>query len=92
MLQPKLKDIRVDKAGTDKIRLMMAGAEKIKITINLDADILATVRGLSQSSGIPYQTLINRVLREALSKREEQDDRLSRIEKELSKLKKQVGA
>ncbi len=37
---------------------------KRQITIRLDADTVAYFNGLSEESGIPYQTLINLYLRE----------------------------
>jgi hypothetical protein len=35
------------------------GKLKQQITINIDSETIAYFKGLSESSGIPYQTLIN---------------------------------
>ena len=42
---------------------------KRQITIRLDADTVAYFNGLSDETGIPYQTLINLYLRECAASR-----------------------
>ena len=42
------------------------GSGKIKITINIDQDILGILREEAANTGIPYQRLINQLLRKAL--------------------------
>jgi predicted DNA binding CopG/RHH family protein len=92
MKQPKLADLKVDVIGTRAMRKRMAKAKKIKITINLDEDILTHIRSLAEGAGLPYQTFLNRLLRDAAEKKQDQETRLDRIEKELIKLKKQFAA
>ena len=92
MKEPKLSDLKIDEKGTKKLRRKMAKVKKIKITINFDADILDSIKMLSQKTGIPYQSLTNRVLREALQKQKKRESRLDRLEKEIEKIKKKIAA
>jgi len=92
MKQPKLNNMRVDAKGTAKLRAQMAKAKKIKITINVDEEILETVRKMSDESGIPYQTLMNKILREAIGTKVRQESRLDHLEKELAAIKKKISA
>jgi hypothetical protein len=70
----------------------MAQAKTIKITINLDAESLSRLRQMADESGIPYQRLLNQVLREGLTKRATTEARLTRLEQGLQKLKRQLAA
>lgn len=92
MKQPKLSDMKVDVKGTKAIRAMMAKAKKIKITINVDEDLLAELRKMADSSGVPYQTLLNRVLKDAITLKREEGSRLDRLEREVERLKKKLSA
>jgi len=92
MKQPKLSDVKVDVKGTKAIRSMMAKAKKIKITINVDEDLLAELRQMADSSGVPYQTLLNRVLKDAISLKRDEGSRLDRLEREVERLKKKLSA
>ena len=92
MKQPKLSDLRLDVKGTKQIRASMAKAKKIKITINIDEDLLISVRRRSTSTGIPYQSLLNHLLRDAVEKTSENDSRLDRLEREVRALKKKLSA
>ncbi len=92
MKQPKMKNIKVDKAGTRKMRASMEKAKKVKITINLDSDLLEVLRDLADDRGAPYQTLINRMLRQvAMGKKPLDESRLEKIERELALLKKKIA-
>lgn len=92
MKQPKLSDLRIDTKGTKAMREKMAKARKIKITINIDEDVLESVRGRADESGIPYQSLLNRLLRDAVNKASVNDSRLEKLEREVQALKKKVSA
>ncbi len=92
MKQPKISDMKVDLKGTKTIRSMMAKAKKIKITINVDEDLLVELRKMANSSGVPYQSLLNRVLKEALSLKRDEGSRLDRLEREVERLKKKSSA
>ena len=92
MKEPKLSDLKIDERSTKKLRREMAKTKKIKITINFDADILDSIKTLSKKTGIPYQSLTNRVLREALQKQKKRESRLDRLEKEIEKIKKKIAA
>jgi predicted DNA binding CopG/RHH family protein len=90
--KPRISDLRVDTAGTHKLRAEMAGRPSVKITINVDADSLAKLKELSADSGVPYQRLLNGILKERLSMADTVHARLDRIEKELARVKKTLAA
>jgi len=90
--KPRISDLKVDAAGTRRLRAAMAGRGSVKITINVDADSLVKLKALSADSGIPYQRLLNRILRERLSREDTVHPRLDRIEKDLARVKKAIAA
>ena len=69
-----------------------AKSTKVKITINIDEESLVRLRRNSAETGVPYQRLLNQVLREALKNEENTSSRLARLEKELQRLKRKVAA
>ena len=91
MKQPNLNDLEIDIQGTKHIRSKMAKVKKVKITINLDEDVLELVKKQAEESGTPYQSLINRLIRGALVENKEEAKRIDRIERELEALKRKVG-
>lgn len=94
MKQPKLSDIRVDLKGTEQLRRRASKSKKIKITINIDQDIITTLKKHSDTSGVPYQKLLNSLLRTALNdvKTDDTGSRLNRLERELAAIKKKLTA
>ena len=92
MRKPSIRDLKVDTAGTRRLRAEMAGRGSVKITINVDTDSLAKLKELSAESGVPYQRLLNRILKERLAKAGTLSSRLDRIEKELARVKKTLAA
>ena len=92
MKQPKLSDLKVDAKGTRQIRKMMAKAKKIKITVNVDEDLLLELRQLAEATGSPYQTLLNKVLKDALMAKKDEGSRLDRLEREVARLKRKLSA
>ncbi|MDV3238437.1 MAG: BrnA antitoxin family protein [Gammaproteobacteria bacterium] len=92
MKQPKMTNLRIDAAGTKKMRSAMQRARSVKITINIDADSLSALRETAERTGVPYQRLLNNILREGLSNQALTEDRLARIEKELARIKKKLAA
>jgi predicted DNA binding CopG/RHH family protein len=92
MKQPKISDMKIDKIGTGRMRDEMAAAKKVKITINLDSDLLELLREMANDRGAPYQTLINRLLRQvAMGKKSLDESRLDKLERELALLRKKVA-
>lgn len=91
MKEPKLEDLKIDRKETRRIRKMMANAKKIKITINFDSDILDQIKSLAAEAGAPYQSFLNKFLREALVGRETEEKRLDKLEREVKKLKKLIA-
>ena len=91
MKQPKMSDLKYDSSGTQKMRKAMAKQKKVKITINFDADILDEIRKMAEDMGTPYQTLLNKIVRDSLLKKKADETRLDRLERELKKLKKKIA-
>jgi predicted DNA binding CopG/RHH family protein len=92
MREPKLKNLKVDIAETTKLRRALKKQKLVKITINLDADSLETVKKEASASGIPYQRLLNKLLRESLASKRATESRIDRIERELREVKKRLAA
>lgn len=91
MKEPKLSDLKYNKKATDSIRKKMAQTDKVKITINFDADILEEVKNMANEMGSPYQTLLNKLLRESIQQKLGEESRLDRLEKEVRDLKKKIA-
>lgn len=91
MRQPKLSELVIDNQGTKAIR-NASKSKKMKITINIDSDSLNILRSHSKASGIPYQRLLNIMLKQALKGADLTQSRLERLEKEIEKLKKKLAA
>ena len=92
MKKPSLKNLKVDKVETKRIRSAMARQKSIKITININAETLAKLRAMADESGIPYQRLINRTLSESMSDKVTAASRLEQIESEIKVLKRKLAA
>lgn len=92
MKQPKLNNLKVDVKGTKALRKLVEKTKKIKITINVDEDILMELRNIAMDTGVPYQSLLNKMLKQAMTKRNSEDSRLDRLEREVERLKKKISA
>jgi hypothetical protein len=92
MRKPGMRDLKLDHVGTRRIRAEMARRGTVKITINVDADSLGKLKELSAESGVPYQRLLNGILRDRLANANTLESRLDRIEKELARVKRQLAA
>jgi predicted DNA binding CopG/RHH family protein len=92
MREPKLGNLKVDVAETAKIRRSLKKQKSVKITINLDADSLNTLKKEASASGVPYQRLLNRLLRESLTSKRATESRIDRLERELREVKRKLAA
>jgi predicted DNA binding CopG/RHH family protein len=92
MKQPKLSDLKIDTKGTKAMRKLMAKAKKIKITVNVDEDLLVELKHMAEETGTPYQSLLNRVLKDAVMTKKDEGSRLDRLEREIERLKKRISA
>lgn len=92
MKQPKLSDLKIDTKGTKAMRKVMAKAKKIKITVNVDEDLLTELRQMAAEAGTPYQSLLNKVLKDAVMGKKNEGSRLDRLEREVERLKKKISA
>ena len=84
--------LSIDWAGTKAIRESMASQKFVKITINVDAKSLAALKNESEKSGVPYQRLLNALLREGIEAKKHTDSRLEKLEKEVEKVKRKLAA
>lgn len=91
MKQPKMSDLKKDTKGTKALRRKMVESSKVKITINFDADVLAEIKKMADDMGSPYQTLLNKIVRDSLKRKQAEESRLDRLEKEIKALKKKVS-
>jgi predicted DNA binding CopG/RHH family protein len=92
MKQPKISDLRIDRKGTSTLRELVAKSKKVKITINIDEALIFEIRRMAEKNGSPYQTFLNKMLKDALSAKSDEESRLDRIERELKILKKKLAA
>ena len=74
------------------MRKMMTKTKKIKITVNVDEDLLAELRKMAEATGTPYQSLLNKVLKDAVMVKKDEGSRLDRLEREVERLKKKISA
>ena len=92
MKRTRSESLKIDWKGTKRIRASMARQKFVKITINVDAESLAALKMESEKTGVPYQRLLNSLLKENLSERRKTEGRLERLEKELALVKKKLAA
>lgn len=92
MRQPSLKNIRVNRAETKKIRELVASTNRVKITVNVDENVLTFLKKEARETGIPYQNLLNRLLLEAIYRESSQQGRIESLEKEIKRLKRKVAS
>ncbi len=88
MRPPRLGGMKIDKAGTAKIRAALAGDKTVKVTINIDAESLRSLKRISQRTGVPYQNLLARLMKESVKGRGSTESRLDRLERELKRMKR----
>ncbi len=87
MRQPNYKNLKVNKAGTEAMRRMAAHSKSVKITINVDQESLTKLKRMSETTGTPYQRLLNRILKTGLGHETTLESRVGHLEDEIKKLK-----
>ena len=92
MKEPKPSELEIDQRSTRQIRQSMAKTKAVKITINIDKENLDILRDKAARTGVPYQRLLNRLLTKALQSEKDTESRLTRLEREVTKLKKKTVA
>jgi predicted DNA binding CopG/RHH family protein len=92
MKQPNYKNLKINKAGTEAMRQKAAHAKSIKITINVDHESLSKLKKMSESSGTPYQRLLNQILKAGLGRETDLESRINHLEHEIKKLKDKLSA
>lgn len=88
MKQPNYANLKINKAGTDLIKKRAAQVRSVKITINIDQESLTKLKKMSDSTGTPYQRLLNRILKASLGSEATLESRVEYLEREIRKLKK----
>lgn len=78
------KEYNFSKGQIKKKSLLDSKSSKIQTSIRIDADIFLWLQTQSEIQHIPYQSLMNKFLREAMEK-PSVESRLSAIEKALFK-------
>ena len=91
MKKPNIKDLKVDMEQTMKVRKLMASSKKRKITICIDKDALYKLKNLAEKKGSKYQTMLNHILKEYLSNDISIEDRLTKLEAELKRIKSKLA-
>jgi len=92
MKKPKIVDLKINKSETQKIRVAQKNAATIKITFNIEKDTLNKLKAISKDSEIPYQRLLNKLLKESLLGKSSLEERISKLEQELIRVKKKLAA
>ena len=92
MKEPKLTDLSIDWKVTARLRSKMAKAKNITITINVDRSALAFLAKLSPRDRKAYQNLLAGSPKRSSTASLDTERRLSTIEQELRKLKRQLAA
>ena len=70
------------------MRKRAAGAKAVKITINVDHESIAKLKKMSESTGTPYQRLLNKILKAGLEHEATLESRIEHLEHEIKRLKK----
>lgn len=86
-----MSTLKSDKKGTLAIRELMAKCKKVKITINFNSDVFDEVKELVQKIGHPYQTLLNRLIKDSLLSKYAKESRLDKLEQDVRLLKKKIS-
>jgi predicted DNA binding CopG/RHH family protein len=88
MREPKLNDLIIDETATTHLRTSLAGEKAVKITITIDAKGLHALRKASKQTGVPYQTLVGKLLKKGLRKQATTESRLDQLEREVKRMKR----
>lgn len=92
MKEPKLKNLKIDRNLTKRVRSEAKSPKaKVRVTIHFDEDLLDEIKELAREMASPYQTLMNKILRDSLLDFRKREDRLARIEREIDEIKRAVG-
>lgn len=92
MKKPKIVDLKVNKSETQKIRVAQKNTTTIKITFNIEKETLSKLKAISKDSEIPYQRLLNKLLKESLSGKSSIEQRIDKLEREIIRVKKILAA
>jgi hypothetical protein len=88
MREPKLDHLKVDEAGTARLRASSGRQKAVRITINIDAKSFRGLRRAARETNVPYEILLGRLLKMGEDRRATTESRLSRLEQEVRRLKR----
>ncbi len=88
MREPKLDELILDEAGTANIKASLSREKAVKITVTVDAKSLHALKVASQQTGVPYQALVSRALKEGLTRHTTLASRLDQLEREVKRMKR----
>ena len=88
MREPKVDHLKVDETGTAKLRAAFGRQKAVRITINIDAKSFRGLRRAARATGLPYETLLGRLLKNGQHRRATVESRLSRLEQEVKRMKR----
>lgn len=92
MKKPNINDLTLDQVETDRIRTATKSSSNIKITINIDKNTLLRIKNLASKNDIPYQRLLNRLLKKGLTDSDKESSRIDKLEIQLEEIKKKLAA
>jgi predicted DNA binding CopG/RHH family protein len=92
MREPQITHLTIDEDATAQLRTALAGKKPVKITINVDTKSLSALKQISRQTGIPYQALVGRALKETAHRGASTEARLDRLEQEVKKMKRILAA
>ena len=78
------KEYDFSKAKVHRGPLVDPKKTKVQTSLRIDADVMSWAQAQAQSQNIPYQTFLNKLLREAMQ-RPSVEDRIAAIEKKVFK-------
>lgn len=88
MREPSLRHLTIDEAATARLRAALARKKTVTVTINVDVKSVRALQQASRQTGVPYQALIGRVLKETTRRRATTESRLDRLEREVKRMKR----
>ena len=92
MKKPELSNLRFNEQETKKLKSKLGPRKSIKVTINIDTEVLNAIKEISSKTGVPYQRLINKLLSEDIKEHSNEKDRLDKMELEIEAIKKKLSA
>ena len=88
MREPTLDRLKVDEAGMAKLRAAFGRQKAVQITIDMDANSFRGLKRAARETGVPYETLLGRLLKMGEHRRATMESCLNRLEQEVKRMKR----